>query len=227
MSIKDYKGKNSDRTFGLKRGKSAIKREASSLTPGRIVMWVGLFGLVFFINYLFFVHLDPINKKGINRGLIPREHTIPDTTAQWLDKGYKRYQEGKLLQAVEAFSKAITLNPKKTRAYLDRGIVYSTMGMYDKAINDYNTVITLNPDHAEAYNNRGWAYLKKALYDYTIKDCSKALHLNPDMATAYYTRGMAYKAQGSFDMAGKDFRKSCELDNNSGCQAYKELSKKK
>jgi len=85
----------------------------------------------------------------------------------------------------------------------------------------------LNPDHAEAYNNRGWAYLKKYRYNHTINDCSKALHLNPSMATAYYTRGMAYKAQGSLDMAKKDFRKSCDLDNNSGCQAYNKLAKKK
>ena len=227
MVIKDYKGKNSDRTLGLKRGKSAIKQETSSRTPGKIVMWVALFGLVFVINYLFFVHLEPINKKEINRGLTPKEHTMPDTIAEWLDKGYKRYQEGNLIQAVEAFSKAIILNPKETRAYLDRGIVYSNMGMYGKAINDYTTVITLNPDYAEAYNNRGWAYLKKALFDHTIKDCSEALRLNPAMATAYYTRGMAYKAQGLLDMAKKDFQKSCELGNNSSCQAYGELSKTK
>jgi len=227
MVIKDYKGKNSDRTLGLKRGKTAIKREDSSLTPGKIVIWVALFGLVFFINYLFFVHLKPINKKGINRGLTPKEHTMPDNSAGWLDKGYKRYQEGNLMQAVEAFSKAITLNQKEKRAYLDRGIAYSNMGMYDKAINDYTTVLALDSDYAEAYNNRGWAYLKKALFDHTIKDCSEALRLNPAMATAYYTRGMAYKAQGLLDMARKDFQKSCELGNDSGCQVYKKVSKTK
>jgi len=227
MVIKDYKGKNSDRTLGLKRGKSAIKRETSSLTPRKIIMWGALFGLVFFINYLFFVHLEPINKKEIDRRLIPKGHTMPDTIAEWLDKGYKRYQEGNLMQAVESFSKAISLNPKETRAYLDRGIVYSNMGMYDKAINDYTTVIELNPDYAVAYNNRGWAFLKKSLFDNTIKDCGEALRLNPAMATAYHTRGMAYKAQGLLDMARNDFKKSCELGNNNGCQAYGELSKVK
>jgi len=227
MVIKDYKGKNSDRTLGLKRGKTAIKREASSLTAGKIVIWVALFGLVFFLNYFFFVHLKPINKREINRRLTPKEHTMPDKSAEWLDKGYTRYQEGNLIKAVEAFSKAIILNPKETKAYLDRGIVYSTMGMYDKAINDYTTVIALNPDDAEAYNNRGWAYLKKVLFDHTIKDCSEALRLNPAMATAYYTRGMAYKAQGLLDMAREDFQKSCELGNNSACQAYGKLSKTK
>jgi len=225
MVIKDYKGKKSTRTLGLKRGRAAIKQEASSVTPGKIIMWAALFGLVFFINYFFFVHLKLINKKEINRGLTSREHKMPDNISEWLDEGCKRYQEGNLERALEAFSKAIIINPEETIAYLDRGMVYSKMGMYDKAINDCNMVIALRPDYAEAYNNRGWAYLKKGLFDHTIKDCSEALRLNPAMATAYHTRGMAYKAQGLLDMARKDFQRSCDLDNDSGCQAYGEISK--
>jgi len=227
MVIKDYKGNNSDRTLGLHRGKSAIKRETSSPTPRKIVMWVAVFGLVFFINYLFFVHLKPINKKEINRELTPREHNMPDNIAEWFDKGYKRYEEGDLQRAIEAYTKAIILKPEETRSYFNRGIVYIKMGKHDKAINDYNKVIALNPNYAEAYNNRGWAYLKKALFDHTIKDCNEALRLNPAMATAYHTRGMAYKAQGLLEMARNDFQKSCELGNDSGCQAYGELSKTK
>ena len=227
MVIKDYKGKNSNQTLGLKRGKAALKKDASSLTPKKIVMWVALFGLVFFINYLCFVHLRPTEKKEIARKDTLNEHTTPDTHVQWLDKGYKRYHEGNLMQALEAFNKAIILNPKEIKAYLGRGIVLSNMDMYDKAINDYTAVIELNPDHAEAYNNRGWAYLKKALFDHTIKDCSVALRLNPTMAKAYYTRAMAYKAQGLLGMARKDFQKGCELGNDNSCQAYGELSKAK
>lgn len=195
--------------------------------PGKIFMWLVLFGLVFFINYLFFVQLKPINKKGINRRLTQKEHEMPNNFKEWFDKGYKRYQEGNLVKAAEAFSKSITLNPGEARSYLNRGIVYSNMGMHDKAINDYNTVIALNPDYAEAHNNRGWSYLKKAMFDHAIKDCGEALRLNPTMATAYHTRGMAYEAQGLLDMARNDFQRSCELGNNNGCKAYEELSKEK
>jgi len=227
VPIKDYKGKDIYRTLSLRRGKSAIKREISSVTPGRILMWLGLFGLVALVNYLFFVHLEPINKKEINRGSTQKEHKRKDNFAEWFDKGYKRYQEGDLTKAAEAFTKAIILNPEKTRSYFHRGIAYNKMGMYDKAINDYTKVIALNPDYVEAYNNRGWAYLQKGLFNRAIKDCSKALLLNPAMATAYHSRGMGYKAQGLLDMARNDFQKSCELGNNKGCQAYGELSKAK
>ena len=227
LVIRDYKSTSKDQTLGLKRGKSAIKREAASLTRRKIIMWAILFGLVFFINYLFFTHTETMNKKEMSKEINQKEHNIPDSIAQSLAKGKKKYQEGNFRQAVAAFSKAISLNSKETRAYLGRGIAYSNLGMHDKAINDYTKVITLNPDNAEAYNSRGRAYLKKDLFDHTIKDCSNALQLNPEMATAYYTRGMAYKAQGLLDMAGKDFQKSCDLANKSGCKALKELSKKR
>lgn len=226
MVIKDYKDKNSDRILGLKRGKRAIKGDASSSTPKKIVMWIALFGLVFFINYVFFVHMIPIKKKGTTDNTA-KKNTTEDTYDQWLDKGYKRYHEGNLIQAMEAFNKAIILNPKEPKAYFGRGIVLSNMDMYDKAIKDYTKVIALNPDHAGAYNKRGWVYLKKSLFDRTIKDCSAALRLNPFMAAAYYTRAMAYKAKGLLSMARKDFQKGCELGNDNSCQAYGELSKVK
>jgi hypothetical protein len=227
MLKRDYKGKGSDRTLGLKRGKAAIKRETSSVTARKILMWVVLFCLVFFINYLFFVHLNPIKKKQINSRISPREHTMPGNSKEWFDEGYKNYQEGNPEKAVEAFSKVISINSKEARVYLYRGIVYNTMGMYDKAISDYDTAITLNPDYAEAYNNKGWAYLKKEEFNHTIKDCSEALRLNPAMPKAYYTRGVAYQALGLLAKGRKDFQKSCELGDHNGCQAYREVSKVK
>ena len=224
MPIKDYKGKHTDRTLGLKRGKAAIKREISPITPGRVFMWLGLFAIVVVVNYIFFVHIKPINEKEIK--ITPQQDNKgSDTFAELFDKGYKRYKEGDLMGAAEAYTKAISLKPEEVRSYFNRGIVYIKMGKHDKAIDDYTEVIALNPDYAEAYNNRGWAYLQKELFDLAIQDCNKAFLLDPDMVTAYHTRGMAYKGKGLFDLAKNDFKKSCELGDNNGCKAYGELSK--
>lgn len=225
MLIKDYKGKDTHRTLGLQRGKAAIKRETSSVKPARVFMWIGLCALVVFVNYLFLVRLGPLGKKEITIGPILRENAKPDTFEDWFDKGYKKYQEGDPVGAAEAYTKAIMLKPEETRSYFNRGIVYMTMDEYDKAIDDYNKVIGLRADYAEAYHNRGWAHFHKGQFDLAIQDCNQALLLNPDMVPVYLTRGMAYKAKGLLDMAKSDFQKSCELGDNSGCQAYGELSK--
>lgn len=225
MPIKDYKDKDIYRALGLRRGKSAIKREISSITPGRVFLWLGLFAMIVFVNYLFFVHLKPINEKEIKIGPILKEHKSSDISADWFDNGYKKFQEGDFIAAADAYTKAIILKPDETRSYFNRATVYIKMGMHDNAIDDYNKVIALNPDYAKAYNNRGWIYLQKGLFDLAIQDCNQSLLLDSYMATAYHTRGMAYKGKGLFEMAKNDFQKSCELGDNNGCQEYGELLK--
>jgi tetratricopeptide (TPR) repeat protein len=225
MLIKDYKSKHTYTTLGLKRGKAAIRRETSRITPRRVFVWLGLFALVVFVNYLFFVRLGPINKKEINIDPTQEKHKKSNTFAQWFTAGYKRHQEGDLMGAAEAYTKAIILKPEEPRSYFNRGIVYIKMGEHDKAIDDCNKVIALDPGYAEAYNNRGWAYFQKGLFDRAIQDCNQALLLDPDMATAYHTRGMAYKAKGLFDMAKNDFQKSCKLGDSNSCKAYGEVSR--
>lgn len=225
MAIKDYKGKDIYRTLGLRRGKAVIKRETSSITPGRICIWLALFALVAFVNYFVFIHLGSINKRELEIRPAQEGHKRADTFSEWFDKGCKRYQEGDLKGAVEAYTEAIVLKPEEIGSYFNRGIAYLKLGMHDKAIDDYNKVIALNPDYAEAYNNRGWAYLQKGLSDLAIQDCNKALVLDPNMATAYHTRGIAYKDKGLLEMAKKDFQTSCELGDINGCREYEQLSK--
>jgi tetratricopeptide (TPR) repeat protein len=225
MPIQDYKGRHTNKTLGLKRGKAVLKQRTVSRKRLKVFLWIGLIALMVFLNYLVFVRLGPLGKKEITIGPIFRENTKPDTFEDWFDKGYKKYQEGDLAGAAEAYTRAIMLKPEETRPYFDRGIVYMTMGEYDKAIDDYSKVIGLRADYAEAYHNRGWAHFHKDQFDLAIQDCNEALLLNPDMVPVYLTRGMAYKAKGLLDMAKSDFQKSCELGDNSGCQEYGELSK--
>jgi len=223
MTIKDFKGKNTYRTLGLRRGKAAIKRETSPLTAKRVFLWLGLFALVALVNYFVFVRLGPIGKKGSNMNDMQEGNKQADSFAECFDAGCKKYQEGDLKGAVEAYSEAIVLMPEEVRSYLNRGSAYIELQLYDKAINDYNTVIAMDPDNSEAYHNRGRAYLHKGFFDTAILDCNKALTLDPHMALTYCTRGMAYKGKGMVERAKSDFQKSCELGDDHGCKAYKGL----
>ena len=227
MSIKDYKRKSAYTTLGLKRGRAAIKRETSPVTYRKIFIWLGLFALIVFVNYMVFVNMRSISREKVNMSTTPKNHKESGNFTEQFHQAYQSYQDGDLEKAAEVYTKAITLKPDDIIAYFNRGVVYSEIGMYDKAIDDYNKVIELNPDYAEAYNNRGWAYIQKGLFDLAIQDCDKAVGLDPDMAAAYHTRGVSYRHIGSLDKAKNDFKKSCELGDNNGCIELKELSKVK
>ena len=84
--------------------------------------------------------------------------------------------------AIQAFTKAMELNPDLAMAYSNRGGAYRDKGDYDRAIEDCTKAIALNPDLAMAYNNRGVAYYKKRDYDRAIVDYTKAIELKPGFA---------------------------------------------
>ena len=125
---------------------------------------------------------------------------------------------GQLDMAIEAYSRAIDLNPGKVSAYNNRGITYADKGDFDQAIRDYNTAIQLNPELAKhpelakPYSNRGIAYYEKGDFDQAIRDYNTAMELDPEYASAYINRGNAYYKKGDFDQAIRDCNTAMELD---------------
>ena len=134
---------------------------------------------------------------------------------------YLALQQGNFLmmlrqidRAMEAYSRAITLDPEYALAYNNRGNTYGIKDDVDRAIEDYNRAIDLNPEYDLAYNNRGIAYSHKGAYDRAIEDYNKAIDLNPDDATAYNNRGTAYHFQKEYNHAIADYSQAIELNSD-------------
>ena len=108
-------------------------------------------------------------------------------------------------EAIEAYSRAIKLNPNHAASYNNRGIAYKEKREHDCAIEDYDKAIELNPKLAQAYSNRGNVHREKGELDRAIADCNKAIELDPKLANAYNGRGAVYGGKGDLDNAIKDF----------------------
>ena len=134
--------------------------------------------------------------------------------SQWFEKGYQHILNKEHDSAIEAYTKAIALDPNDALAYNNRGAAYANKGQYDRAIEDFNKAIALNPNLAQAYYNRGAAYADKGQYDRAIEDYNKAIALDPNDALAYYNRGIAYKNKGQYDRAIEDYNKAIALNPN-------------
>jgi tetratricopeptide (TPR) repeat protein len=133
-------------------------------------------------------------------------------TSSWVEKGVALVIEGKYNEAIEAFNKAIELNPKDAVAYNNRGAAYGQIGNYKQQIEDSSKALQLNPKDAVAFNNRGVAYGELGNYEQEIEDCTKAIELNPKLAVAYYHRGVAYQKLGNRKQAIKDKSKAYALN---------------
>ncbi|OGQ53210.1 MAG: hypothetical protein A3J24_02300 [Deltaproteobacteria bacterium RIFCSPLOWO2_02_FULL_53_8] len=142
------------------------------------------------------------------------------SAADWYDKGWVYSDAKDYDNAIEAYSKAIELDPDYGSAYNNRGIAYRNKDQLDKAIEDYNKAIYLEPNNAIAYNNRAIAYNKTGQYEREMEDYNKAISLKPDLAKAYSNRGNAFTDVKQYDRAIEDFNKAISLEPDDAITYY-------
>jgi len=133
----------------------------------------------------------------------------------WMERGLSGLKTQHFEEAIEAFSRAIEINPDRVEAYNNRGIAWCKKGDYDRAIADYNKALEIDPRCADVYNNRGGVWLYKGEYDLAIHDFDKALGINPNFAKAYSNRGAGWFCKGDFELAIDDYNKALEINPNS------------
>ena len=125
--------------------------------------------------------------------------------------GVELQGQGRYDEAIDEYTKAISLDPEQVLAYNNRGLAYSDLGQLERAIEDYDEAIRLDPNYAAAYYNRGLAYGNLGQLERAIEDYDEAIRLDPQFALAYNNRGVAYIQKGEVDQAIADFDKAIEL----------------
>lgn len=120
------------------------------------------------------------------------------------NRGLLLMQSGKLTEAVEAFEKAMKLNPGDARAVMLRGVAAARQGRHEAALDYYNKALELNPVSVEAYQSRGLALMKLDRLPQAIEDFTKVVTLDPKFEEGFIRRGLAYGRTGEFAKAIAD-----------------------
>ncbi|EHJ11510.1 tetratricopeptide repeat-containing S1 family peptidase, partial [Crocosphaera watsonii] len=68
------------------------------------------------------------------------------TAVEWFNKGEDLGKNEDYLEAINAFTQAIRLNPNYNIFYYNRGVAYNKLGNYQRAIEDHNQAIRLDPN---------------------------------------------------------------------------------
>lgn len=84
-------------------------------------------------------------------------------------------------EAIEDFTRAISLSPKDPDLFQDRGVTFGQVGRPDLAVKDFTVAITLKPDFTRAYAARAYAYTLLNRMDEACKDLHKACDLGECM----------------------------------------------
>ncbi len=129
-----------------------------------------------------------------------------DRQAQtYVQEGTVSLRSWKLPQAINAFTRAIEIEPEYAEAYVKRGLAYYRSEQYKTAISDYTETLKLKRYQADAYASRGDAYQSLGALEHAIEDYSASLkrRRSPQViqkrAETYFKHGDVQKALADYD----------------------------
>ena len=130
----------------------------------------------------------------------------------WCSIGYLYGEGADLEAAVDAYTRAIELNPAYALAYNNRGNAKHGLGRHEAALADYDRAIELEPTDAGVYNNRGVAKHSLGRHQAALADYDRAIELNPAYAGAYNNRGAVKNDLDQHQAALADLDRAIELN---------------
>jgi len=115
---------------------------------------------------------------------------------------------GQLDSSIEAYKKAIAIDPAYAAPYSNMGNVLREQNKLEEAIAAYKKALALNPNFADAYYNMGNALKEQGKLEETIAAYKKALALNPNYFDVYNNMGNVFQDQGKLEEALNAFNKA-------------------
>jgi tetratricopeptide (TPR) repeat protein len=123
-------------------------------------------------------------------------------------------QEGKAEEAVEAYRKAVQLDPGDAHWRYNLSLALAKLGDRKAQKEVLTKVLELDPDMANAHNDLGLAHLSEGKMREAEAEFHAALDINPRFAEALDNLGIVYRQQGRDSEARALFRQAAANDPN-------------
>jgi tetratricopeptide (TPR) repeat protein len=158
----------------------------------------------FAVTRLLLLCLDDLS-KGDNGGAVAQCSSVtiidPQNVTAYKLRGNAYLHSRRPQQAVEDFTRALTLSPADADTIRFRANAYAAQKRDALALADYDRAIILTPDNPINFQLRGYLYQIRGKYHLAIADFSTAIAMQPRLAAAWnsrcWTRGVA-----GVDLAG-------------------------
>lgn len=132
--------------------------------------------------------------------------------------GVELAEQGKFVQAIAAFNRAIEIYPTYENAHNNLGLALGSQQKFLEATAAFNRALQINPKNFETYNNLGIALGSQGKLPEAVAAFSRAIEINPDDPTSHQNLGVAFWSQGKLPEAVASLQKARELysaQNNS------------
>lgn len=140
---------------------------------------------------------------------------------EWFVKGLKLEERpDSVHEAIQAYVRAIELNPQAAGAYINLGTIYYNMHQLDDAEKCYQAAVTIDPDYALAHFNLGNVFDERGDLPAARRNYEQALRLAPQYADAHYNLALVYEKLELRAKAVPHWRAYLKLDPSSPWAAY-------
>lgn len=116
--------------------------------------------------------------------------------------------------ALNAFNKAILINPNQGVYYYYRGVINHQLYKFSAAESDYKKAIANNYKTSNSYNKFATLYLEKENYNNALTLINKVIDIDKNFAEAYSTRAMINFFLLDFGAACSDKKTAIEMGYN-------------
>ncbi len=110
----------------------------------------------------------------------------------YVAEGEALFNQGKLLQSIDAYREAMRIHPEDPTTYIALARVEIFAGQYDDALVNAENSLLLNNNNSTAYAIRGWALTYKLDYTNADDTLKKALQLDPANGEAHAYNAFLY-----------------------------------
>ncbi len=175
--------------------------------PFLIAILLGLIGVALYFNQVVVPATPPL--------FIPTP-TPTRSPESYLNEAARLFQEGRLLQAINAYKEALIVDPYNTSTYVTLARLQVFAGQYEDAITNAQNALLKNPNNALAHAVLGWAQGFTGDYLSAEASLKRALELDPNnvLAHAYYAEVLINKGQiDDLDKAIEESRIAMQLDS--------------
>ncbi len=111
-------------------------------------------------------HADAEQHIALNQQIVARD---PGNVQAWINLGNDYFDTHRPQQSLEAYARALELQPNNPDVLTDQGVMYRELKQFDKALANFKKANQIKPDHVQSLFNIG------VVYRYDLKDSAKAL----------------------------------------------------
>jgi cytochrome c-type biogenesis protein CcmH/NrfG len=96
-----------------------------------------------------------INYDQMAKELVSEVLNDPENIEAWIQLGHVYFDTNQFKLSINAYEKALELNPNNASVLTDLGIMYRRSSQPNKAVESFNKAININPIHKNARINKG------------------------------------------------------------------------